>query len=250
MTTVVLRNVKGSPLTYVEMDANFNNLNTAKLETGTPGTNIANTPAGTISAVTVQAAINELDGDIQLKASIASPTFTGTVSGITKSMVDLGNVDNTSDVNKPVSTAQQTAINAVGIPSGTIVPYAGNTIPTGYLLCGNGPSTTLIASYPTLFAAIGTLWGGNGTTTFGIPYFVTGGVPIHTVASTGVVGTQSTGQVISHHHAIDTYHTGAIGGAGRPQEGTTGTVASTLTADTGGTNNLPAGSYCKYMVKI
>mgnify|MGYP003514000113 FL=1 len=44
-------------------------------------------------------------------APIASPTFTGTVGGITKSMVGLGNVDNTSDVNKPVSTATQTALN-------------------------------------------------------------------------------------------------------------------------------------------
>jgi hypothetical protein len=45
------------------------------------------------------------------KAPIASPTFTGTVSGITKSMVGLSNVDNTSDASKPVSTAQQTALN-------------------------------------------------------------------------------------------------------------------------------------------
>ena len=44
------------------------------------------------------------------KAPIASPTFTGTVSGITKSMVDLGSVDNTADTAKPVSTAQATAI--------------------------------------------------------------------------------------------------------------------------------------------
>lgn len=40
----------------------------------------------------------------------ANPTFTGTVSGITKSMVSLGNVDNTSDANKPISTATQTAL--------------------------------------------------------------------------------------------------------------------------------------------
>ncbi len=44
-------------------------------------------------------------------ATLASPTFTGTVSGITKTMVGLSNVDNTSDVNKPVSTATQTALN-------------------------------------------------------------------------------------------------------------------------------------------
>jgi hypothetical protein len=44
-------------------------------------------------------------------APLASPTFTGTVGGITKSMVGLGSVDNTADTAKPVSTAQQTALN-------------------------------------------------------------------------------------------------------------------------------------------
>jgi len=48
---------------------------------------------------------------LDLKANLASPTFTGTVSGITKAMVGLGNVDNTSDASKPVSTATQTALN-------------------------------------------------------------------------------------------------------------------------------------------
>ena len=46
------------------------------------------------------------------KAPIDSPTFTGTVSGITKNMVGLGNVDNTSDSNKPISSLTQTALNA------------------------------------------------------------------------------------------------------------------------------------------
>jgi hypothetical protein len=41
---------------------------------------------------------------------LASPTFTGTVSGITKAMVGLGNVDNISDANKPISTAEQNSI--------------------------------------------------------------------------------------------------------------------------------------------
>jgi hypothetical protein len=47
---------------------------------------------------------------INLKANIESPTFTGTVKGITKAMVGLSNVDNTSDIDKPVSTATQTAL--------------------------------------------------------------------------------------------------------------------------------------------
>lgn len=53
----------------------------------------------------------DLQAELDTKAPTASPTFTGTVSGVTKTHVGLGNVDNTSDANKPVSTAQQTALN-------------------------------------------------------------------------------------------------------------------------------------------
>jgi hypothetical protein len=73
------------------------------------------TPDGDITSINVQNAIvevrNDTDTKLGLKADLASPTFTGTVSGIDKTMIGLGNVNNTSDVNKPVSTAQQTALN-------------------------------------------------------------------------------------------------------------------------------------------
>lgn len=49
------------------------------------------------------------------RAPLASPTFTGTVGGITKTMVGLGNVDNTSDANKPVSTAVTTLLGTVNL---------------------------------------------------------------------------------------------------------------------------------------
>jgi hypothetical protein len=48
--------------------------------------------------------------DLSVLAPKDSPTFTGTVSGVTKAMVGLQNVDNTSDASKPVSTAAQTAL--------------------------------------------------------------------------------------------------------------------------------------------
>lgn len=54
----------------------------------------------------------ETQAALDTKAPIASPTFTGTVSGITAAMVGLGSVNNTSDADKPVSTAQQTALDA------------------------------------------------------------------------------------------------------------------------------------------
>lgn len=44
------------------------------------------------------------------KAPLASPAFTGTPTGITKAHVGLGNVDNTSDLGKPISTAVQAAL--------------------------------------------------------------------------------------------------------------------------------------------
>jgi hypothetical protein len=54
---------------------------------------------------------NDLQATLDSKANLNNPTFTGTASGITKTMVGLGNVDNTSDASKAVSTATQTALN-------------------------------------------------------------------------------------------------------------------------------------------
>ena len=66
---------------------------------------VSATELGYVDGVT-----SSIQTQLDAKAPTASPTFTGTVSGITKSMVGLGNVDNTSDANKPVSTATQTAL--------------------------------------------------------------------------------------------------------------------------------------------
>jgi len=73
-------------------------------------------------------------------APIASPTFTGTVSGITKTMVGLSNVDNTADTNKPVSTATQAALDlkanlASPTFTGTVTLPAG-TVTSGMILDG------------------------------------------------------------------------------------------------------------------
>lgn len=101
--------------------------------------------AGDIPAI-AESGVTNLVSDLALKAPLASPTFTGTVAGITATMVGLGNVtnvaqtsvtgltgtqsvaafktglslvkadvglgsvDNTADTAKPVSTAQQTAL--------------------------------------------------------------------------------------------------------------------------------------------
>jgi hypothetical protein len=61
-------------------------------------------------ATATAASTYETISNVALKAPLANPTFTGTVSGITKTHVGLGNVDNTADSAKPVSTAQAAAI--------------------------------------------------------------------------------------------------------------------------------------------
>jgi len=87
--------------------------------------------------------------NVALKAPINSPTFTGTVSGITSTMVGLGNVDNTSDANKPVSTATQTALDlkvdeSLFDAKGDLLVGSADNTPTklsvgtnGYLLTAN-----------------------------------------------------------------------------------------------------------------
>jgi len=140
-------------------------------------------------------------------APIASPTFTGTVSGITKSMVGLGNVDNTTDAAKPISTATQTALDAKlasATAASTYAPIASPTF-TGTLVLPstvNGPSasTSVNLLFPTTGGHITlggsqttgnlTLGGGAGRTT-GVIGIGTG------VTTTGTktinVGTGSTG---------------------------------------------------------
>jgi len=62
------------------------------------------TIAGTLSSQT------DLQNALNLKAPLASPAFTGTVTGITKTMVGLSKVDNTNDFNKAISSATQSAL--------------------------------------------------------------------------------------------------------------------------------------------
>lgn len=119
-----------------------------------------------------------------------------------KVTLGLGNVNNTSDINKPISTATQTALNLkanidspafIGTPTaptasagtntqqlastafvqaavgvGNVSLFATATPPTGWLKA-NGAAINR-TTYAALFAAIGTTFGaGDGSTTFNVP---------------------------------------------------------------------------------
>lgn len=75
-------------------------------------------PAGS----TIIGGISGLQSALDSKAPLASPAFTGTPTGITKAHVGLDSVDNTADSAKPVSTAQQTALDLKRDASWTPLP--------------------------------------------------------------------------------------------------------------------------------
>jgi hypothetical protein len=173
----------------------------------------------------------------------SSPTFTGTVSGVTAAMVGLGNVDNTSDVNKPVSTAQASAIalkaniasptftgtvsgitaSMVGAPSGSGTSTGSNTgdqdlsglvtkITTvnGHALSGN---VTVTASD----VGLGNVTNESKATMFTSPTF-TGTVTLPTstpssaleAASKGYVDSVATGLTIKDAVAVSTTTSGTL----------------------------------------
>lgn len=73
-------------------------------------------------------------------------------------------------VEEKVKTAQGTADTAVAasVPAGTIISFAGNSAPAGFLIC-NGAAVSR-TTYAKLFAAIGTIYGaGDGSSTFNLP---------------------------------------------------------------------------------
>lgn len=88
------------------------------------------------------------------KAPLASPTFTGTVGGITKAMVGLGNADNTSDANKPVSTAQAAADAAVAAAAATDATTKANAAQAAAVQRANHTGTQAIGTVDGLQTAL------------------------------------------------------------------------------------------------
>ena len=123
------------------------------------------------------------------KAPILSPIFTGTatfesVSGITKDMVGLGNVNNTADKDKIVSDPTQTALNLLAPKAGPAFTGTVTGITSTMVGLGNVNNTSdklKIVSDPTQ-AALDTLTTG-----------LTGKEPVFTVLSPFIKSIQLTG---------------------------------------------------------
>ena len=101
-----------------------------------------------LAAMTANRAIAS-DSSGFLTPSATTDTELGFVSGVTSSI-----------------QGQINSISTGTIPSGSMLDFAGSAAPSGWLLCDGSSYTT--ASQPTLFAAIGYLWGGSGPN-FNVP---------------------------------------------------------------------------------
>ncbi len=141
-----------------------------------------------------------------------------------------------------------------GVPPGTVLPYAGSTAPTYYLMCdGSAVSRT---TYAALFAVIGTTFGtGDGSTTFNLPdlcgVFIKGAGTTDRAAGkdasgnyySGTLGTYSTDQMQGHVHSLNN-HTSVVRLVAGEYTLSNGAAAtqSTLSVEspiTDGTNGTP-----------
>ena len=113
----------------------------------------------------------------------------------------------------PDITALQAALAAATTNLiGQVIAFSSSTPPTNYLACPNMPTDVSRATYAALFAVIGTTWGaGDGTTTFGLPYFPQGYVPV-AASVLFPVSTVTLGEVNSHTHTFSTLQSYTSGG--------------------------------------
>lgn len=104
------------------------------------------------------------------------------------------------------TTVLDPALVGGSLPTGTVVPFAGSSAPTGWLLCyGQAVSRS---TYSALFSAIGATHGaGDGSTTFGLPD-LRGRIP----AGKDDMGGSAAGRMTSAGGGVDGATLGASGG--------------------------------------
>ena len=124
--------------------------------------------------------------DLDAYAKLESPHLTGIPTAPTAS-------SNTNTTQIATTEFVKTALASVKIPEavtvGTVIAFAGNSVPSGFLFCdGSAISRT---TYAALYAVIGTTYGsGDGSTTFDLPNltdkFIQGSDTAGTVKSAGL----------------------------------------------------------------
>ena len=185
---------------------------------------VGTTEASIISAVGADGAAGAVlstngSGNLTFVTSVAianGGTGATTDSGA-RTNLGLGNVDNTSDANKTVSTATQTALDLkANLASPTFTGTV--TIPSGASISGFAPlASPALTGTPTAPTAAG----GTNTTQVATTAFVVDAVTAATAANTVELGTDTTGNYV----ATITGGTGVTSTAATTGEGTTHTLS-------------------------
>lgn len=129
------------------------------------------------------------------------------------------------------------------VPTGGVIYYAKNALPTGFLRCdGTAVSRT---TYSALFAVIGTTFGsGDGTTTFNVPdlrgEFIRGFDDARGVDASRVFGSAQADAFKAHTHTVPEGSSSPGGSTYTSGDDYTSTVATNSTSgSTGGSETRP-----------
>lgn len=133
-------------------------------------------------------------------------------------------------------------IKETGVPTGSVTPFAGQSAPSGWLLC-NGAAVSR-TTYAALYAIIGTTYGsGNGSNTFNLPD-LQGRFPLgaNSTYARGAKGGEEThiltvDEMPSHTHTQNAHNHSASGSSA-----SAGAHTHTLTVNSGGSHNHTASS--------
>ena len=125
---------------------------------------VLGTPAsGTLTNCTIPAA-QVTAGTMQSGMVLVAPALGTPASGVLTNCT----VATASFESNGTGVASTGYVDAA-IPCGSVLPYAGSSAPTGYLLC-DGSAVSRTGANAALFALLGTTFGaGNGSTTFNLP---------------------------------------------------------------------------------
>lgn len=162
----------------------------------------------------------------------------------------------------------------VGVPTGAVMPYAGSTAPSGWVLCDGSSYDGNTSLYASLWSVLGITYGGAGITDFKVPdlrgravfgrdNMGTAPAANRITSASGIIGTNvgasggaetvtlNVSQMPSHTHPVQVSNnaTGAQGGGG----GLYGQYTTGTSAATGGDQahqNMPPAIILNYIIKL
>lgn len=147
-----------------------------------------------------------------------------------------------------------------GVPVGSMTPYAGTSLPSGWLACDGAAVSR--ATYAALFTAISTTWGvGDGSTTFNVPNMQRRAAVGSGGTGTGTLGnavgntggaetvTLTTTEMPSHNHDIGPTSSASNTGGGIGNAMQQATVQSGNRGGGGAHNNIAPSAVVMYIIK-